>query len=234
MSKYKIIWDRFKLLIIISVLFCTTIVSLAYIMNSKIIGIQAGETLLTVFNNESSKLMDAYENGKRDGLSAKDTTAKLLADIISTENNKLEVLISSITLTDMHKSDKRFQKYQALYLFSAKVVFTVNMNEIEIINDDNGKIFIMVPNPEAEIFIDNTKTKKLAEMSNQLFDGSTEDGYTAYLNSMVEIDKNSIESISNYEGLMQMAQQSAISRIKKLAESICGYDVEFTISQKIN
>lgn len=219
MSKYKIIWDKFGLPVVLGILVILLIAVIIITINATSIGTNAGKQLASTAGafwgtiEGVTNAPEAYSDGKQEGLSAKDTRVEILEDIISSEGNKLEVLVAGISLTDMHNVS---DKYHALYILSADVVFTIDMNEVSESVSEDGKITIELPNPEFKSVPNENKTEKLAERTNKFFNGSTKDGYDAYINSLKVIDKESVEALENHEELMSMAKDSAESQIKSL------------------
>ncbi len=67
-------------------------------------------------------------------------------------------------------------------------------------------------------------------MGKKFFNGSTKDGYMAYINSINEISKKSTEKISNYDELKEIAKDQAISKVKLLCEAICRDDKNVSVN----
>lgn len=221
----KKLWKKYGLLLILVIAATLLILSFINFINAKSIGEKAGVDVGNLVGSALgtfegiSQSPQAYADGKEEGLSAIDTNVKLIQDIISSESNKLEVLIAGISFENNHQVG---DKYKALYYLAGDAVFTVDMTKLNISEDVEGKIHIEIPEPAVEVYIDDTKTEQLAEISNIFFDGSTEDGYVAYFNSMDQIQKKSIEEIENYTDLMKTAKDSAKSQIKNLYVSVYG------------
>lgn len=115
---------------------------------------------------------------------------------------------AKVRLDDSHKIG---EKYSAIYIYKADAVFAVDLQEAEIV-EEGAQITIRVKKPDLTFYIDEAETEKLAEWQKNFFSGSTEDGYKAYMNSRIEMEKKSAEEIANYDTLMDMAQESAKSR----------------------
>ena len=167
------------------------------------------------------------ENGKAEGLSAKDTEAKLNSIIVGT--GKLQVLVVGLTLDDMHGDS---DKYKALYILTGEAIYTVDLGAAQI---DVEHQVIRVPRPEGRLIIDESRTEKLAEYQKKGFlsigDGSTEEGITAYINSIAQLKKEGEEKIRTDPNLLERAKTAAVNQIGELTRQITGnaYTVEFII-----
>ena len=156
----------------------------------------------------------AYTDGKNVGLSAEDTEA-----IVSTEFSnvgKLEVLVSGVTITDLHKYA---DKYAGLYVSKGTAVFSVNLSSAQI-TVDNNSINIVIDEPECEVFVDELSTKKIAEWTHQLWNGSENDGYFAYLNSWNKTKGEAENTIDGYGDLLTLAKNSAEKQISTIIGSM--------------
>lgn len=156
----------------------------------------------------------AYEEGKREGLSAEDTTIEKIVKIKEMKN--LEVLIASVKLNDVHSVG---DEYKALYLMKCEAIFTVDLEKAIFDQRDDG-LHIMIPNPEMEIIANQKNINKIAEYQKSFFAGSAKDGFDAYLNSMVKILENSKTRMANYDSLMESAKESAKRQVIQLANSV--------------
>lgn len=168
----------------------------------------------------------AYAEGKVQGLSAEDTTAEIASKIKEAE--KLEVLVASVKLNDIHTIG---EKYAALYLLKGDAVFSVDLSKAEIREDSNG-LAIVLPPVEMDLIVDQSKIEKVAEYQQILFDGKTEDGFEAYLNSMAKIVEESKEALVNYDSLKTTAEETAIKQVKQLANSVAVSKREITVTFK--
>lgn len=161
---------------------------------------------------------EAYAEGKEEGLSAKDTTAEVVNKI--QELNKLEVLVASVKLNDVHSVGKEDNPdYAALYLLKGNAVFTVDLSKAEIQNGEN-EISILLPEPEMELIVDQREIKKVAEYQKYYFKGSAEDGFNAYLASMDKINEQSKNEVANYNELIKMARESAKKQVEQLVGTV--------------
>lgn len=161
---------------------------------------------------------EAYAEGKEEGLSAKDTTAEVVSKI--RELNRLEVLVASVKLNDVHSVGKEDDPdYAALYLLKGNAVFTVDLSKAEIQNGEN-EISILLPEPEMELIVDQREIKKVAEYQKHYFKGSAEDGFDAYLASMDKIGEQSKNVVANYDELIKMVRESARKQVEQLVGTV--------------
>ena len=133
---------------------------------------------------------------------------------------KLEVLAADVTLKNINKIGNA---YKGLYLINGDAVFTVDLNNAEISYSKEGTdVYIWIPSPEMELYLDQNSTKKLAETQKFDLSVNAEDGLNAYLNSMTQTVENVKETMSNYESLMKIAKESAKTQVEQLATTLCG------------
>lgn len=159
---------------------------------------------------------DGIEAGRKEGLSAKDTEAVISEEFHNVEN--LEVLVASVKITDFHSIGEK-EDYAALYLLKGDVVFSVDLSQADIVVQNDG-IQIILPQPRGELYIDQSQIEKVAEYQKHYFSGSAETGFIAYLNSMAMIYEESVETLSNYDVLIEAAKESAEKQIRQLALSV--------------
>ena len=84
-----------------------------------------------------------------------------------------------------------------------------------------GEVIILLPEPDVSVNINDSETELLAEYQRKFFNGSADDGFQAYLNTLRSIDSIAPEKVSNYEVLMDMARNSAKKQTEMLASGIC-------------
>lgn len=161
-----------------------------------------------------SEAAAAYDAGKKIGLSAEDTESRVANTLSRVE--KLEVLVASVKLSDCHKvGTAGDETYAALYLISGEVVVTVDLGKSKV--DDSGEnLVIILPEPEAELRLDQEKIERKASYIRTVFNGSAEDGYDAYLNSMAALSEKSTEELQNYESIIASAKAAAEKQVKEL------------------
>lgn len=163
--------------------------------------------------------------GREEGLSAEDTLISISNRIHQME--KLEVLAADVKLKNFHTIGKQ-QDYAALYLASGNVVFTVDLSRAK--TSQQGNTFkIMLPDPEAQLYIDDASVKKVAEYQKRFFTGDAESGFDAYLNSMKQMQKVSRETLSNYDSLAESAKAAAIHQVEMLAGSMSDAETEIIV-----
>ena len=169
-------------------------------------------------------MIKGYDAGKNEGLSAKDTE-QVMKNTIE-EMGKLEVLVANVKIPEYHSVAK---KYEAMYLFRGSAVFTVDLSKAKF-NVDDSKVLVLIPKPTAEVKIDNKETERIKSRSALFFNGSTEEGLEAYLNTLKAIDQVSTDRISNFSELNEMAKEAAKSQLKEIIENISGNEKEITFS----
>ncbi len=151
------------------------------------------------------------QDGKAEGLSAKDTTTDIM-DII--EIGKLEVLVATTTIENFNSMGN---DYAALYLLRGDVVFTVDLQQASF---DTETDTLYIPQPMPTCYFDPVEIQKIAEYQKTFFSGSTEDGFTEYLNSLKQLKISFTDSIENYDNLLASAQTAAIHQVKQIAENM--------------
>lgn len=181
-------------------------------INGKIVGTAIGSV-----RGITIGIREGAEAGANAGLSADDTTADIKGTMDSI--GKLEVLEAGVTLKNINKIG---DSYKGLYLISGDAVFTVDLNTAEISYSQDGKdVYILIPAPELELYLDQNSTEKLAETQNFSLTVSAKDGLVAYLNSMTQIVENVKDSMANYDSLMSTAKESAKNQIEQFTATIC-------------
>ena len=213
--------EIFKGLFIIGIVaFC--IFSVVMYFKAPAIGEEVGSfsgtavgTAVGSFTGVVEKFPEGWNKGKEEGLSAVDTVTEIENSF--NEIAKLEVLVSSFKLNDYHKLEN---KYAALYLFKADAVFTIDLSKTYINANEDGSVYIRLPQPEVTVYIDNRSAEKIVEYQRKFFNGNAEDGFDAYINSMSNLEVSAQNSIKDDENLMRTARNSAEKQIKQLAENI--------------
>ena len=197
--------------------------------NAPVVGEKLGTTVgssvgtaIGSFNGITRGISAGTKDGREDGLSAKDTTV-VVEDIkqATSEIGKLEILVAQVKLTNFHTVG---DNYTALYFLRGDAIFTVDMGQATITAETDDEISILLPSPEMDLYISNQETEKVAEYQRSFFNRNTEDGFTAYLNSLNQMIENAEESIANYASLMEQARTAAINQVRRLASEICGSD----------
>lgn len=203
-------------LIILCVLALVLIIAFPVVCNRLGTGVGgAVGTAVGSFKAVTEDIPKGYAAGKAVGLSAEDTHAVIGNGV--RRIGRLEVLAANTSLADFHKDG---EKYAALYLVSADVVFSVDVTKARILFSEQNDIDLILPEPEAAVYIDQNKTDLVAQWQKNFFSGSTEDGMTAYLNSMTKIQQATAESLDGYDALLEQAKKSAEKQIGFLMKSI--------------
>jgi hypothetical protein len=180
------------------------------LMAGKLVGATVGSLDgITKYNN-------ALEDGKKEGLSAKDTQVEMQNTM--SEVNNLEVLVANVKISNYHEIS---DKYSALYLLKAEAIFTVDLSGCIIDVGDDNMIVITVPQPKVEVNIDENAIDKAVELQKKLFNGSAEDGFDAYINSMANLEEETLQGLRNDSNMMENARKSAEEQISELASGIC-------------
>lgn len=154
--------------------------------------------------------------GRDAGLKAEDTAAVISNQLHRLEN--LEVLVASVKLSNFHSvgQEDSSKYYAALYLVNGNAVFTVDMRQADI-SARSGDLYIKLPKPKGSLYLDDSSVEKVAEYQTKLFNGSAEDGFDAYLNTMTKMQEASEETLDNYEALIFAAKEAATNQVTLLA-----------------
>ncbi len=202
---------------------CVMIYTVKLRINASLIGKEIGSGIGTIVGNAIGSFegmtkgrVDGTEAGKKAGLSAEDTEAQVANQIQRME--KLEVLVASVKLSDFHSIGEK-QNYAALYLVNGNVVFTVDMSLAKVIKQA-GSIKVILPLPKGELYLDDSSVNKVAEYQKRFFNGSAEDGFEAYLNTMKKIQEISEDTLVNYDELVDSARQAAENQVGNIIEMI--------------
>jgi len=181
--------------------------------NGKIVGTAIGS-----YEGIINGTKEGAEAGTNAGLSATDIDVDIERSI--EEIGKLEVLVAGVKLKNLQSIG---ENNESLYLAKGDAVFTVDLSLANIsYSDDKTEIYIWIPEPSVELYLNEEDTELLARKSGLDFGVNAKDGYTAYINSMANMTLQIKETISNYDELMSEAQDAAISQISMLASTVCG------------
>lgn len=184
-------------------------------------GTSVGEAVGTAigsYNGITQDYWEGWDEGKEQGLSADDTEVTDITSIIR-GTGKLQILVAKVALDVSHEVG---DKYAAIYLLRGEAIFTVDLSGAQIDNDMN---IVMIPQPEVHLDFDESEVEKIAEWQTCFFDGSTEDGYTAYMNSIEQSREHAKESIANYDELIAQAQEAAKKQVQMLVMNMTGKSV---------
>lgn len=133
-----------------------------------------------------------------------------------TDTHSLEVLSAG---TDISRTSRDGASYKSLYILRGTAVFKVNMDRASVSSYGNN-IFVTLPQPEAEIFIDENQTAKLADESGIIFSGSSDDGYKPYQDA---------DAVSEMPALTEKAREQARIFTERIAASVCGDKAGWTV-----
>lgn len=195
---------------LVSLVFCLII--------APMLGKSAGVALGS-FRGVTQGIADGAEAGKQKGLSAEDTVVTIGTKMA--EAGKLQVMLADLRLSDLYKQGpEKNPQYAALLEMKGEGVFTVDLTQAEAVYDaSENQINITIPEPVFTPYLDDSTLEVLAEYQSPLFDGSTADGYTGYLNSRERLEEEAQEKMS---AMMEPAKASALTQVELLARSICG------------
>lgn len=217
--------------LIVVIALCIAFVLIPLYKNAQSIGESAGEasgkavgTAVGSYKGATEEFPAGFDDGKKEGLSGKDTKVEMQNSLTEVEN--LEVLVSSFKINNFHEVA---DKYAALYLLKAEAVFSVDLSKASVeVSEDGNTIFITLPQPDVDIYVDDSQTDKAWSYQKSWFSGSAEDGFDAYIGSMDNLESNAKETAQNDDGLMQSARDSAERQIQQIANSVCvnGEDVK--------
>lgn len=176
--------------------------------------------------------VEGKEDGKRDGekagLSAEDTQVSLQQAV--TAAGKLEVLAAGVSLKNLNEIG---DTYKSLYMASGEAIFTVNLINAEVsFNEDHSDIHIAIPRPTLQVYLDQNSTQKLAETQKFSFTVGSEDGITAYLNSMSQSMDKVSETIANYDALVELAEEASVNQVRQLASALLPAGSNVTVEFK--
>lgn len=181
--------------------------------NGKMVGTAIGSAKGVTVGTQEGK-----EAGEQAGLDAEDTVVDIKGSMEAL--GKLEVLVAGVSLKNINKIG---DTYTGLYIINGDAVFSVDLAEAEISFSQDGKdVYITIPEPDLEVYLDQSSTQKLAESQNFSFTVNAKDGLINYLNSMTQTVEKVKETMVNYDTLFESAKESAKKQVQQLASTICG------------
>lgn len=200
-------------------------VLLIYAIYSNVNAVTHGNNLGQRIGSLAGKAVGSFEgiiegreqglaDGKAAGLNSDDTEARISNAIQQT--NKLEVLVASAKIKNINKIGKSDVEYATLDLFRGEVVFSVDLRNASIKLKDN-ELTITLPPPEGELIINQSRIEKVAEYQKHFYSGKTEDGFYDRLKTYENVSKATVETLDNYEVLIEDAKESAIKQVQQLA-----------------
>lgn len=225
MDKLKNLKQTTLLVILVAVLLVATVVT-GYIhhraglignaigqANGKIVGTAVGSAKgITVGTQEGA------EAGEAAGTSAEDTTVDIKGSMDAL--GKLEVLVAGVTLKNINKIG---DTYAGLYVINGDAVFSVDLGIAEIsFSKDEKDVYITIPEPDLELYLDQNSTEKLAETQHFSLTVTAKDGLVNYLNTMSAMESKAQETLANYDSLFAEAKEAAKRQVTQLATTLCG------------
>lgn len=217
--------NSFLLCVLAAIFFVMAIAAVYFHARAKNVGTSVGEmtggavgVALGSADGVINGLQEGMEAGAAAGLSAEDTTADMKESL--KEVGRLEVLAAGVTLRNLNEIG---QEYTNLSVINGDAIFSVDMTQAEISFSQDGKeVYIVIPEPTMELYIDQSGTEILAEIQKPFFGVTAEDGLNAYLNSMAQTVDKVKETLANYDSLLAQAKDSALEQVRQMAETISG------------
>ena len=193
------------------------------------IGGQSAGRLIGSYNGITNGLAEGAHEGTAAGLSADDVEVSIGNKVQAI--GKLEVLSASVVI---HKELEIGKKYQALIAYYGDLIFTVDLHEAIITQDpENGSRYdVVLPLPKSEVFIDDTKSQKLASDLAHAWSGSDQGGYQAGIDNDNNVKKHAEKYIDNYAELSDNARMSAKKQIEFFIQSATEKEVSINVSFK--
>lgn len=164
------------------------------------------------------------DEGHDEGLNADDTTVEVEKPIESLGAGTLEVLTADISLFESQTEGKDLPTgayYAALYQFKGKIIFSIDLNEVDIKYEDQ-KVIVTIPQPSYRLTIDERNTEAIAVYQSVVGSviTSSSDGIISTLNTRTEMTLRSAELLDDYTELLSVAKESAEKQITALAEAV--------------
>lgn len=168
--------------------------------------------------NGVTRFKDAIKEGEDDGLNSNDITVTLKQAFAEAGN--LQVLSVDAACDNFQSLGAEDRKAtRLLVVYPTKTVFTVNLNEAEIIADTQTKnISIVLPEPQAAMNVDYGKAEILAKK--QFFSPlvGTEDEMLAQIISQNQMTKNAETALKN--DLLEDARSAAKTQVYALCQNL--------------
>ncbi len=185
-------------------------------------------TAIGSFEGIESGISEGVSEGKTAGLSAEDTKTRLAGIMLNDlgDHGKLEVLTAKVRIKNFHEVG---EKYTELYTVMANAVFTVDLNKAEVRSAD-GSVTVILPAPEAELYVDESQRETLMKWESKLFNGTDKDGIEAYINSEEKITSITKEQLD--AALYKLASEEAERQVKELAENVCLENVKISVETR--
>ena len=147
-----------------------------------------------------------------------------------TESGKLAVLTAEMNINNtLTMGPSSNPDYMKLYQQPGTAVYTVDLQAAEISTGVNssGKpmIFIKLPEPQVDLYIDESHVENIDEYIKHGWSGTAEEGYEGYLRQTRLSYDSIMDSLQESDGLMLEAKESAISAVTELVEAAALDDV---------
>lgn len=214
---------RMRIFIVVLVLFAIALCVDLYF--APLLGKSCGAAVGS-FEGVSNGISSGAAAGKEAGLSAEDMQVRIGNEIKMEE--KLQVLLVDLKLTDIYTQG---ESYAALFSLAGEGVFTVNLTAAKISIDELEKtVEIQIPEPDFDVYFDDSEVETLAEYQRAVFDGSTRDGYTGYLNTRNLAPEKVRQEMFGYDTIMEQAKDSALQQVRMLCQAVCENDFDVEVS----
>ncbi len=150
------------------------------------------------------------------------------------EIGELEVMTASVQINrQMFISKAEDTQNAALYQVPGTAIYSVNLEDLEvdetISSSGNKKLLVGIPSLEVKLMVREDEIEKLDEYQKGKFTGSREAGYKEYLLITKESVAAAEKELSNSDGLMSMAKESAKKQIESLITSLSIEDCEIVL-----
>ena len=147
------------------------------------------------------------------------------------EIGKLEVMTASVQLNrQMFISKAEDAQYAALYQIPGTAIYSINLEDLEIDETQTPsggkKILVGIPALEVELMVYEDEIEKIDEYQKGKFTGSDKEGYEKYFFITKESIAAAVKELSDSDGLMSMAKESAKKQIEALITSLSIEDCE--------
>lgn len=218
-------WEKIVALIAVILL----VISVVVFVCAKKSGEVAGDALAVGMGKAVGSfegIKDASENyneGKEEGLGAKDTEAEFASEI--RKISKLQVLVAGVKVENFHKqnSTNPFSKdklaYASLTVQEGQAVFTVDLTKMHI-KENLTTINVKIPEPECEVYIDSATSEVIGTYERTLFNGTTENGLKGAENSEKEMREKINEKVKKNSDLHNQAKERALAQVTEMLNSV--------------
>lgn len=166
------------------------------------------------------------------GVGNKNKAAKVKTVISSVKDiGELEVMTASVQINRQIFITKASDaQYGALYTIPGTAIYSVNLENLEIdevsSSTERKKLLVGIPALEVKLMVHEDEIEKLDEYQKGKFTGSAKEGYEKYFLITKESVATVEVEISNSDGLMSMAEESAKKQIEALITSLSLEDCE--------